>query len=214
MIILPTIYRPESLKRFVQAYVQTDASLPVWVVMDENNFGFYHGIELPPTFRRVRVTPGTRIGDIFNIILKHHPNEDFYGIMADDVVPTTFRWDIMLREACLPNKIAWGLDGGHDETLPRHPFIGGALVRNLGFLAVPGLKHWFVDNAWRDIAQALECGEYRPEIRMTHLHYTSGQSAQDRTYSQQPDPRADEIMYNVWKERELPLLIERIRKQT
>ena len=212
MIILPTIYRPDSLKRFVTTYNQTGATLPVWVMLDHSNAWHYKDIELPEHFRTIKVSAGARIGDIFNVVFKHYPNEDFYGIIADDVVPETFRWDILLREACLPDRMAWGLDGGHDETLPRHPFIGGDLVRRLGFLSVPGLKHWYVDNAWRDIALGLQCGEYRPEIRMTHRHFTNGKAQKDRTYIEQPDHRADEITYKIWLEKEFPKLMERLRK--
>lgn len=212
MIILPTLYRSENLKRFVQCYNDTDASLPVWVIIDGSNMFHYNDAVLPKTFRKVYVSPGMRIGEIFNTIFKHSPKEDFYGIVADDVVPTTRRWDIVLREACLPNKIAWGFDGGHDETLPRHPFIGGDLARALGYLSVPGIKHWYADNAWRDIASGLNCGDYRPEVRMTHLHYTNGLAQQDRTYLEQPDPRSDEMTYRMWLEKEFPQIVEKLSK--
>lgn len=211
MIILPTMYRRANLERFVKSYQQTGASLPVWVILDWNNYGQYAGMSLPDSFKVIRVSSGARVGEIFNNIFRYYPKEDFYGIMADDVVPETYRWDILLKEACSTDKIAWGFDGGHDETLPRHPFIGGDLVRKMGFLCVPGLKHWYVDDGWRDIATGLDCGVYRPEIRMVHHHPTVGLSSQDRTYSEQPDPRTDEIRYRKWHEKELPKLIERLR---
>lgn len=211
MIILPTIYRPESLRRFVKAYETTGATLPVFVVLDKDNVSHYSEIELPKFFTRCSAHPGTRIGDIFNKIYNAFPNESFYGVMADDVVPETYRWDILLKEACLPDRIAWGFDGGHDETLPRHPFIGGDLVRKMGFLSAPGVKHWYVDNAWKDIAEGLNCGAYRPEIRMVHRHYTNGLAQKDRTYTEQPNPRVDEFAYNMWKEQELPDLLRRLK---
>jgi hypothetical protein len=182
-------------------------------MLDWDNVSHYEGLELPKTFKIVKVSTGTRIGDIFNNIFRYYPNEEYYGIMADDVMPETFRWDILLREACLPDKIVWGWDGGHDESLPRHPFIGGDLVRRLGFLSVPGVKHWYVDNGWQDIALGLGCGMYLPEIRMTHQHHTTGRAQNDRTYTQQPDPQADEITYKKWKKENLPLLLERLRSE-
>lgn len=214
MIILPSIYRPDNVRRFFHYYKETGATLPVWLVLDSDNSWFYGDIELPKLCRKVRVSPGTKIGDIFNIIFKYHPNEDYYAILADDVVPTTFRWDIILKEAAGRDRIAWGYDGGCDETLPRHPFIGGDLVRKLGFIAVPGVKHWFVDNGWKDLSQALNCGEYRPEVRMTHMHYTIGKSPRDRTYDEQPDPRTDEMTYRMWRERNFPEIIARIKGET
>lgn len=212
MIILPTIYRPENLRRFIRHYKETGASLPVWLVFDESNAYHYVDVDLPSGFRKCIVDTGTRIGEIFNLIFKNHPHEDFYGIIADDVTPETYRWDLLLREACLPDKISWGFDGGHDETLPRHPFIGGDLVRRLGFISCPGVRHWYVDDAWRDIAEALDCGRYLPEVRMKHRHPTTGLAQGDRTYSEQPDPKVDQMIYNRWKAEELPALVDRLRK--
>lgn len=210
MIILPTIYRPESLKRFIAAYTHTDASLPVYVVLDAGDAARYDSVAMPPQFKRVRAPAGTRIGDIFNMVFRQFPNEDYYGILSDDVVPETFRWDILLKEACGKDKIAWGYDGIQNELLPCHPFIGGDLVRKLGFLAAPGIKHWYVDNAWKDIAEGLNCGVFMPEIRLKHYHYTNGLAQKDRAYDTQPNPVKDEIAYNMWREKELPMLIKDI----
>lgn len=206
MIILPSIYRPESLRRFIKCYHETGATLPVLVVLESENACTYPIDEMPKNFWCFTVPEGTRIGEIFNIAFRKFPNQDFYGVVADDVTPETYRWDLLLREACLPDKIAWGFDGGHDETLPRHPFIGGELVRKLGWLSCPGIRHWFVDNAWKDVADALGCGAYRPEIRMIHRHFTNGLAQGDRTYNDQPDHRLDQITYNMWREKELPFL--------
>lgn len=199
MIILPTIYRPESLRRFIHHYAASCATLPIYVVFDAANVFQYGDVTLPEHWKRCTVPTGSRLGDIFTLMFQALPNEEFYGMVADDVVPETKEWDLKLRDACQPDKIAWGFDGGKNETLIRHPFIGGDLVRRLGFWSAPGLKHWFIDNAWTDIAQGLNCGVYLPEIRMRHHHYTNGLAQKDRTYESQPNTRADEIAYQMWR---------------
>lgn len=211
MIILPTIYRPESLRRFVDSYQKTDATLPVYVILDSMDAFHYQSVVLPSNFKRCTVPPGFKLGEIFNLVFKNFPDEDFYGMVADDVVPETNRWDLILREACLPDKIAWGYDSIQNEHLPVHPFIGGNLVRRLGYWSAPGIRHWFVDNAWKDIADALECGVYMPEVRMVHKHYMNGAAQRDRTYESQPDPRADEIAYRMWKENEFPGIMRKLK---
>lgn len=204
MLICPTIYRPDNVRRFVECYKATGATLPVFMVFDAANYHHYNYVGFPENFTKYIVAPGMRLGEIFNHIFEKYPNEPFYGMVADDVVPETYEWDKKLFYACQPDKIAWGFDGGNDETLIRHPFIGGALVRQLGYWSAPGVKHWFVDNAWRDIADALNCGVYLPDVRMKHYHHTNGLALRDRAYESQPDPIADRIAYAIWRERELP----------
>lgn len=212
MIILPTLRRPDNLKRFVKAYESTKAALPVYVIFDAADAFRYNEIQTPPHWRRISVPKGTCIGVIFNLVFKAFPKEQFYGIMADDVLPETMGWDWVLRDACKPNRIAWGFDGGNDETLIRHPFIGGDLARRLGFLAAPGIKHWFVDNVWRDIASALNCGAYLPQVRMIHHHYSTGKARMDRTYEEQPSHVADADAYARFMENSFPKLIKRLSK--
>lgn len=212
MLILPTIGRPDSLKRFVEAYRATMASLPIYVMLDSADAYRYDNVEIPTHWKRCSVPAGMRLGDIFNLIFKTYPNEDFYGMVADDVVPTTPCWDIFLRNACKPDRISWGWDSIQNEKLPVHPFIGGDLVRKLGFWAAPGIKHWFVDNAWKSIADALGVAVYLPEIKMTHHHYINGKSRLDRTYENQPSQKADEVAYMKFMSEEFPALINKLTK--
>lgn len=195
MIILPTKGRPDNLVRFIGAYQKTYAILPVYVVLDASDSFRYDGITFPENWKRVTAPPGTPIGNIFNLVFEACPNEAYYGIMADDVIPETPHWDTLLRQACQPNKIAWGMDGIQNEAIPVHPFIGGELVRELGFLAAPGIRHWFVDNAWKSIAVALDAEMYLPDVKTSHHHYVNGKARLDRTYEEQPDHRADELAY-------------------
>jgi hypothetical protein len=189
------MHRPDKLARFVQAYKQTDAILPIFVIFDANDAVNYNDIDTPAHWKRVTVPAGKRIGEIFNLVFRAYPQEDFYGMVADDVVPQTPHWDIALKENCLPDKISWGCDGIQNDKLPVHPFIGGDLLRKLGWWAAPGLKHWFVDNVWKHLADDLHCGIYLPNIKMTHLHPLNGTAAMDRTYQGQPSHVADEYAY-------------------
>ncbi len=185
MIILPTKSRPESLKRFIRAYKDTCGTLPIWVIMDANDCYRYNSVEIPDNWRRLSVPSGTSLGGIFAKIFDKYPNEPYYAMVADDVVPETSGWDVIMAEMCQPDKIVWGFDDLQNEKLPVHPFIGGDLVRKLGWWAAPGLKHWFVDNVWKNLADALNCGVYMPQVRMIHNHYSNGTAQMDRTYQEQ-----------------------------
>jgi hypothetical protein len=210
MIILPTLRRPDNLRRFIKAYKATGGTLPIHVVFDELNTWQYADIELPPNWKRVSAPAGTPIGHIFNFMFMRFSKEDYYGMVADDVVPETNIWDVILRDSCMPNKIAWGCDGIQNEKLPTHPFIGGELIRKLGWWAAPGLHHWFVDNAWKAIADEFKVGVYLPQLKMTHHHFLNGKAQRDRTYDQQPNHQNDAIIFNEFMKLEFPKIKERL----
>lgn len=214
MIILPTLRRPDNLKRFIRAYKLTGGTLPIHVILDASDVARYKDIELPSNWKRCTVPSGTPIGKIFNLIFLRYPKEPFYGMVADDVVPETNIWDIVLRDSCMPDKIAWGWDGIQNERLPVHPFIGGNLVRSLGWWAAPGLYHWYVDNVWKMIADAFNCGVYLPQIKMTHHHYVNGLASKDRTYDQQPNPNEDKIIFEEFIRIEFPKIVAKFNEDS
>lgn len=211
MIILPTKGRPTSLQRFVHQYYLTGGTLPIWVIFDAQDAYRYNEVKTPVHWRRISVPTGTPLGGIFEKIFSKYPNEPYYGMVADDVFPETMHWDTIIAEACQPDKIAWGRDDLQNERLPVHPFIGGDLVRNLGWWAAPGMKHWFVDNVWKNVADALNCGVYMPEVQMTHLHPVSGKSPMDRTYRDQPSHGADDAAYTEFMKKGFASAIERVK---
>ncbi len=211
MIVLPTKGRPDNLRRFVRVYKETTASLPIHVIFDAADAYRYDDVETPAHWKRVSVPAGTPLGGIFDKVFKKYPNEAYYGMVADDILPETSGWDVIMAELCQPDKIVWGADGLQNEKLPVHPFIGGDLIRALGWWAAPGLKHWFVDNIWKDVADALDCGLYLPQVKMTHLHYINGKAQMDRTYREQPDHRGDERTYETLKSGQFLSIIERVK---
>lgn len=211
MLILPTKGRPLNLKRFIRAYDDTKAIIPIWLILDANDGYRYNLIEIPPHWKRVSVPAGTPLGGIFKRVFEKYPHEDYYGMVADDVVPETEGWDKIMVSACKPDKIVWGRDDLQNEKLPVHPFIGGDLVRRMGFWAAPGMKHWFVDNAWKAIADALGCGVYLSDVHMIHRHYVNGRAQMDKTYQEQPNHVADQVAFQKFMADVFPDLIKRLK---
>lgn len=208
MILLPTRGRPQSLARFINAYRVTGASLPVQVVIDKDDYEHYaiSGLVFPEHWPQPLINPEIRdLNAAFNLGFAAHPEAQFYGIMADDIVPESEGWDVRLLGACLEHHIAWGDDGIRQSNaltgpaLCTHPFISGRLARAWGWLLSPYTNRHCQDLIWRDFAEALGVGQFLPEVHTRHYHWQTGQAAFDTTYAIQPSPRIGEEQYKAYK---------------
>ena len=205
--------RPRNLERFVSNYHKTKCTLHVNVVLDEADAHNYESVDLPSHFKVICAPKGMRLGEIYNTIFDTFPDEDFYGMVSDDCVPETDEWDVKLRDACLPDLVAWPSDGFVNGKMPTLPFFGGDLVRKLGFWSPGDMKHWYTDNAWADIAYGLGKAVYRDDIKLIHHHPVNGNAENDATYINQPNHAIDKVAYDSWKRNSLPSIIERMKAQ-
>lgn len=138
------------------------------VLIDEDDVDTYSGMVLPEGWA---FEAGERVGAArtLNRGFKAYPDEPWYAVVADDVV-CKGRWDSVLSLACLPDKIAWGDDGRWGEGLCTTFFLGGDLVRRMGWISPPGFGHLFVDRVWWEIALRSGLGRYHPEIKTSHFN--------------------------------------------
>ena len=212
MIILPTLRRPHLLKQFIQAYHKTEATLPICVVLDANDARNYDSVVLPAHWQKTIVPLGTKLDGIYIHLVQTVPDAPYYAMIGDDVRPESLHWDITMRDACLPDKIVWGWDSIQNEKLPTHPFIGGDLVRRLGWFAAPGMKQYFVDNVWKNLADKLGCGVYLPDVKMRHCHYLNGDRQRDRTDDEAPSMSNDERAYYHFMNNDFAAAVARAQK--
>ena len=208
MILLPTKGRPHLLNRFFECCVETGVTEKILLIFDgEEDRATYDGIY---NAEELIAPKGTPLGSCFNLAYEKYPNEPYYGLVSDDCTPETPKWDVKLKEACLPNLIAWPAEGIHNEKLPGFVFIGGDLVRKMGFICPPTIKHWFTDNLWNAIQLKCGIGVYLPHVMLRHRHFINGLAPEDDTYKNQPDHEADGKAYAAFLKDEFAALVERI----
>lgn len=195
MILIPTRGRPLNLQRLATHYAITGATEPVCVLLDEDDAPNYEGVERRPGWEFRVHGPRTHITEITNRGFAMYPDEESYGVLADDVIPRTFHWDQVLKAAAGRDGIAWGNDLLQGERLPTHIFMGGDLARALGWVSCPRVKHWCADNVWLNIGQAMGTARYLPEVILEHAHHINGKAEEDATYREQPDHQGDVIAY-------------------
>ncbi len=195
MWVCPSRSRPHNVERLLKAFWETGARPCIILGLDDDDpmLGGY-----PSGFLRVQ---GARrpLSAIYNEVFDALPALDWYGVLADDVVPETRGWDRALIDAAGSDGLAFGDDGINGPDHATHFVLGGDLVREFGGLALPGLDRTFIDTAWNHIARRRGVLQYLPEVKLTHMHYSNRTALMDATYRKHHKAE-DRIIYNDWKQ--------------
>lgn len=130
------------------------------------------------------------------------PNEPWYACWGDDVLCRPAGWDTYLAKSADSDRIAFGDDCINGERTCCLPFIGGDLVRKVGWLAYPKLNHLYCDTVWHAIGQALGVLSYHPEIITEHCHWSTGKQPYDLT-AQERNIAGDREAYAGFLDHEL-----------
>lgn len=211
MILLPTKGRRSSLERYIDSCRECGVTEP-HVIIIETDDNSYNGIELPFGWRLRVYEGGKGACSHYNKVFEEFPNEEYYGFMADDVVPETYQWDRELIDACLPDKVAYGDDGidhtSHcpDRYFPTHCFIGGDLARKWGFVVPLGADHQGADQWWYEAGEQIVL----PHVKLTHHHYSVGKSSMDKTYQDRPSGAEEKLKYLAFRDKYKHLLVPKL----
>ena len=203
MILLPSRGRPQLLQRFFQV---GKPSLKGIVILDEDDFHHYKKVTIPD-FWDVIVLPRNCISYKCNKVFEMFPNEEFYGITNDDVVPETEEWDLKLLYHAGKENFAYGDDGINHRWSTS--VMGGDLVRQLGWVLCPAVRHFYTDDAW-EILKEIGLGIFLPDIKVTHYHFSNGKAPVDKTYMERGIPEEDRVRYEDWKRDEWPSLKQKL----
>lgn len=191
MWIIPSRSRPHRLATLLAVEFMT----PVLVVIDDDDpmLQGYIDLDVPRLIGKRRP-----LSEIYNDVFANYPDLDWYGFLADDVVPDTPQWDNLLVEAAGSDGLAFGDDGINGEARAPHFVLGGDLVREYGWLSLPGLERLYIDTVWNDIARERDTYRYLPHVIMTHHHFSNGKALYDQTY-RKPGKLADKLIYEEWR---------------
>lgn len=104
------------------------------------------------------------------------------GFIGDDHRFRSFGWDEEVSDALVNGGVAWAYDGVHGGDLPTQWFVSKDIVSALGWLALPDCRHFYLDNAWADLAYGAGCAHYLEHVFIEHMHFSFGKSELDETY--------------------------------
>jgi hypothetical protein len=125
-----------------------------------------------------------------------------YASLSDDHVPATPGWDRLLLEALdgMGGGFAYGNDLLQCENLPTAAAVSSDIVAALGWVCEPSLRHYWIDNVWKDLGQGAGCLAYVPAVVIEHRHPGAGKAAWDATYaSEAAVDGVDEGAYQAWR---------------
>lgn len=200
-VIVPSRGRPGNIRRLIQAFAETctaDTQLHVVVDLDDPELDAYLAID-QPTFMLLSVQGKHRgLGPVLNaaaiVAAEHHR---VVGNAGDDHLPRTHGWDSRILEALTGPGVAYGDDLLQGAALPTAAFVTSDLVRCLGWYCPPGLRHLFVDNAWKTLGEATSL-HYLPDVVIEHLHPHCGKADSDAGYEEANSADAITADSNAW----------------
>jgi len=201
VVIVPTRERPEAAATLAQAFHATcTAGTRLIFAVDESDsrppaFGDHH------EWLGVQICRSTTMVEALNEAARIYAPDAFaIGFMGDDHFPRTFGWDNAYLEALkgLGTGIVYGNDLLQGHRLPTQCAMTSDVVRALGYMSPPELRHMYVDNFWRDLGNAADCLRYLHEVIVEHRHPIAGKAQIDEGYLRVNAPavyEADERAY-------------------
>jgi hypothetical protein len=142
------------------------------------------------------------------LALSHLDGYRAFCSMGDDHVPVTEGWDKLLLDA-IESLGGTGMvypDDKRRDDVPECIVMSSEIIKALGWMMEPSLRHFWVDNVWADIGRETGLLKYCPEVVVEHRHYlTPGEPGRgvirDATYAEAENLSnfSDVPVYEEWK---------------
>ena len=172
MFILPTYKRPKRLAEFFEASVGAGMTLPgIVVVQGSDQKQEYEDAvkDIKPDNWTIAVSQ-TNVGMVAatNWILEHRPQEEWYAMVGDDMLPSTEGFDVKMLSLTSPWSITSCMDNSKDVGWRTAGCMmwGGELVRTVGFLLPPVTWHICGDDWWQLVGKAFSIWNVAADVRI------------------------------------------------
>ena len=226
VVIVPSRGRPHAVTEIAAAFIDTTRDPDTWfriaVDSDDPDLGRYRDAAAAVADPRIAVMPV--IGGYMSAALNEaavsvvvDQSVDAVGFMGDDHRPRTVGWDVAYQAALRELGgvgIVYGDDGLQAEALPTQCAMSANIVRTLGWMCPPVLRHLWIDNFWLDLGRGAGCLRYLPEIVVEHMHPYNGKGEMDAGYERVNSPEminADRTAYERYVDECLARDIEKVR---
>lgn len=217
VVLTPSRGRPQRLREMVDAVHSTaegGVRVLVGLDLDDPTHNEYLAGASPTTYytlsgRRRSLCAWTN--DLAELALTPATLDTprYLASLGDDHRPRTPGWDRMLIEAIEAMTgpgFAYGNDLLQGRAMPTAWVASAEVVRELGWMMLPGCEHMYVDNAVLALGEAAGRIAYRPDVVIEHLHPLAGKADWDMSYRESnADGRyaADRLAFEAWRANQL-----------
>lgn len=190
LIIIPTRSsggtRVDSLRRLIESWRKTtEGYSDIMTVLDDDDKENYVGA-LNPIGHHV-VMRRTNLVNKLNTAVKMTVKEyKIICFVGDDVVFQTPGWEKQIVDYMNVNGpcVAYCNDLLQGGNLPNNVFLSSEIVEALGYMCPPELKHYYIDNFWKDLGIRLGRMKYFPDIVIEHMHWSNNKMPKDELYTE------------------------------
>ena len=183
-ILIPSRGRPNSIAEVMKAFVETDTTADLIVVVDDDDEQMDEYLELGVDIFIV-ARDGKGMAKPLNKAASHFKDKyRHFAFLGDDHRPRTQEWDKAFVTALdeLGTGIVYGNDLFQAEQLPTAVAMTGNIVHSLDGMVPPGMIHLYLDNFWLQLGKDLGAIRYFGEIIIEHLHPVAGKAEWDDNY--------------------------------
>ena len=212
LVIVPSRGRPGRLREML------DASLSLSEALTDATVGFDDDDPFLPAYEALGADPQWSRG---HVLWHSGPRDTVAGwtnrlavreglgcyralaSLSDDHMPRTPGWDRLLLEAIDGmggTGFAYGNDLLQGEILSTSVVVSSDIVAALGWLAEPSMRHYRIDNVWKELGEGAGCLAYLPDVIIEHMHPGAGKSGFDATYAAEaPYAPEDDAAWEIWR---------------
>jgi hypothetical protein len=208
--LLPSYDRPTTnLARFFRVAKATGMTTPGAVLVDESDYAaqpdLYDAVEMPENWTIHLVKGGDCANSTRQGLAELFTDDmQWIGWLADDLVPETEGWDTK----CIAALTGWNCVSTDDGRFAPQKMNGatvwsGDLVRAVGYLYPPDMKHYYIDDCWEELGRMMNCWVCLMDVLVRHAHADWSPDGKDQTATRSKKFWAnDEPAFTHWKNTE------------
>jgi hypothetical protein len=187
--LVPTRGRPMNAAQLLLAHEELSTASDLLFVIDANDpehdqYHFEVGQELCMTIDNTSRGMAYPINKAANAIAKQD-KYDFFAFLGDDHRPRTAGWDALLIQAMQRRpSMAYGNDLFQGQRLPTMIAMTSDIVKALGGMVPPKMKHLYLDNFWKKLGEDLGSLTYIDAVVVEHMHPVAGKAEWDEGYKE------------------------------